>query len=116
MAETVLSEKTSALLLDKSEHIRSEVSRVATDVGSKMPTLTSGDDIKSHYFDFFLALIDTMATIEQQQLFLQQIAASFPRENRSLDRSAMFARVRTFLESPVPDNFELITKASYREK
>lgn len=113
-ADTVLSDKTADVLLANSARIKAEVANVAREVGGKMPQLVSEEDIKSHYFGFFIALVDTMVTVEKQELFMQQYASLLRSTPQAIDRESLFTRLRSFLESPIPDNFELKTKATFR--
>lgn len=101
-------------LLASSDRIRIEVGNVAKDVGAKMPKLASDEDIKSSYFDFFGALVDTMVSSEQQEVFLKQFSTLFASAPESIDRSAVFERLRSHFETSIPDNFELITKLKFR--
>jgi len=114
--ETVLSDHTSELLVANSERIKAEVSNVARMVGAKMPKLASGEDIKAHYFDFFVALVDTMVSTDQQQLFWKRFSKSFPTACESVDRTALLSRLRCFLESPVPQDFRRLSPQQFTAK
>lgn len=114
--ETVLSDHTSELLVANSDRIKAEVSNVAKMVGAKMPKLASGDDIKAHYFDFFVALADAMVGTDQQQLFWKRFSKSFPTAGASVDRTDLFSRLRCFLESPVPEDFRRLSSLQFMAK
>lgn len=114
--ETVLSDSTAELLAASSVRIKAEVRRVAQQAGAKFPRVSSEEDIKDKYVDFFGVLADTVVSSEHQRLFLQRCAKSFPTAPQNIDRTSTLARLREFLASPVPANFERMTGRQYIAK
>jgi len=109
-ADSVLSDATAEGISSKREFIVDQVLEVAKSVGEKVPNMTSGEEIKSHYFDFFVALADTYATLSEQELFLNNFLNYVGGEtaakgfNYQRDRIAIIERVRHVLESRVPSD------------
>lgn len=113
---TVLSERNAEYLRVNWGRVEAEVRRVATGVGAKLPKIKSEKELKDNYLDFFVALVDTMVTSEQQELFMQRYAKSFGIDGKSIKRSTLLARLREYLESPVPQDFERMDHRQIRLK
>lgn len=111
--ETVLSERNAQVLSASAVAIREKLTITAKEVGCKLTALDSEDAIKEHYLEMFIALLDAVAPSEQQDAFLKHLSAKFSSSSQIVDRKAMFARLKSFLESPIPDNFSLVNKSSY---
>jgi fatty acid desaturase len=112
--ETVLADETVAELTAASGRIRAAVAAVASAVGARAPRVGSEEQMKQHYFDFFVALADEMTSPGERTLFYQRYAERFPGADGSdggqaggsaARRAEVLARVREFLESKVPDDF-----------
>lgn len=115
-AETLLSEHNAQQVLASSDRIKAEVASVAKQVGATMPRVSSDEDLKRNYMHFFVALADTLVTPEKQDLFMQRCSKSFLTEPLTIDRPALLARLAEFLESPVPDNFEVMNISKFRAR
>jgi hypothetical protein len=93
--------------------IHREVAAVARNVGEHVQarggSIAGDEDLKSRYFDFFVALCDTLVTAEDQQAFARAFAEhllpeGLQNEGREMRRE-MLQRLKRHLESDVPSNF-----------
>jgi hypothetical protein len=125
--ETVLADHTVAYLHANRMRIIEEVQEVAKKVGRRMDEGRSakgidGDDgIKDRYLDLFAALGDTLVPADEQRAFLHRAASRFVGGATNADsfrdiagcKSVLLQRLKSFLESEVPSNYDIKTWKVY---
>lgn len=110
--KTLFQEHNQLRLKVEGTRIVTEAIAVAKGVSERMSKakISSEDDIKHHYLDFFVALVDTMIPTQEQQLFAQRFNTRLSRENTPESRSSrtrgeVIQSVKKYLQSPIPANF-----------
>jgi len=103
--KTMLADETVAEIVTATQRIKDAVAGVAASVGARAPRVSSEEELKGKYFDFFVALADAVTSQEQRSLFYQRLAQRFPGAKSGAPRAVVLERMREFLESKVPNNF-----------
>mmetsp|Transcript_133199 Transcript_133199/g.414161 ORF Transcript_133199/g.414161 Transcript_133199/m.414161 type:complete len:546 (-) Transcript_133199:92-1729(-) len=108
--ETVFAARTQELLQERAGAIRAEAMEVAAAAGaafSPSASISRKEDVKEHYLEFFRALGSVLVDSGRLWVHLENLAASFPAPNGQGAGAGggpeqLLARVRAYLESPIP--------------
>lgn len=96
---------------DAHMRIHREVSEVARKVGGFVQAnnglIRSDDDLKLRYFDFFVALAESLVPAEDQSTFAEAFGKHIsPATSHAGTRCELMQRLKAHLESEVPSNFK----------